>query len=72
MFKERKKFVKEIKMLESNHGIETVGQTYLVLSEVLKWLNHFGHGEITLSAIEHRLGKKFRTNTVHTIILEKE
>jgi hypothetical protein len=52
--------------LEKRYGPKTKLRTYQVLTEVVKWLDESGHGNITLSAVDHLLGQKIRAETIIT------
>ena len=59
-------FRKQITELEKRFGPQTKLRTYQVLTEVVKWLHESGHGNVTLSAIDHLFGQKIRAETIIT------
>jgi len=59
-------FQSQIAELEKRFGPRTKERTYQVLTEVIKWLHEEGHGNITLSAVDHLLGQKIRAETIIT------
>jgi len=59
-------FQKQIAELEERFGPKTKLRTYQVLTEVVRWLHESGHGNITLSAVDHLLGQKIRAETIIT------
>jgi len=59
-------FQTQIAELEKRFGPKTRLRTYQVLTEVVKWLRESGHGNITLSAVNHLLGQKIRAETIIT------
>jgi len=59
-------FQRQIAELEKRFGPRTKVRTYQVLTEVVKWLHESGHGNITLSAVDHLLGQKIRAETIIT------
>ncbi|OHB54308.1 MAG: hypothetical protein A2173_11265 [Planctomycetes bacterium RBG_13_44_8b] len=59
-------FQRQIDELEKRFGIKTKERTYQVLTEVVRWLDESGHGNITLSAVDHLLGQKLRAETIIT------
>lgn len=62
-------FQKQIAELEKRFGPKAKLRTYQVLSEVVKWLQESGDGNITLSAVNHLLEQEIRTET--TIMAER-
>ena len=59
-------FKRQIAELERRCGPKTKLRTYQVLTEVVRWLHESGHGNITLSAVDHLLGQKIRAETIIT------
>ena len=63
----REIFDVEITALENKMGSKTRLRTYQVLTEVVRWLHHCGHGNITLSAVNSLLAEKLKTETIVSI-----
>jgi hypothetical protein len=59
-------FQGQLAELEKRFGPKTKLRTYQVLTEVVRWLDESGHGNITLSAVDHLLGQKIRAETIIT------
>jgi len=60
------RFQNQIAELEKQFGSKAKIRTYQVLTEVVRWLRISGHGNLTLSAVEHLLGQKICTKTIIT------
>lgn len=58
-----KVLLKEIELLGHKHGIQAQIRTYQVLTEIVRWARESGHGNITLSAIDHIFSEKIKTET---------
>ncbi len=65
--KAKEKLEEKMAQLKPMIGADGVARTYLVLADIVHWLIVFGHGEVTLSAVEHRFGLKYRANSVKTV-----
>jgi hypothetical protein len=65
--KEREIFDQEMVRFRSEVGADTEACTYLLFADVVQWLRVFGHGEVTLSAVNHRFGAKYRMNSVKIV-----
>jgi hypothetical protein len=61
-----KRLKNEITKLKQECGPKAQTRTCQVLAEVVKWLRENGHGNVTLSAVNHLLGEKIKTETVIT------
>lgn len=61
-----RRFQNQIAELEKRFGSKAKIRTYQVLTEVVRWLRVSGHGNLTLSAMDHLLGQKIRTETIIT------
>ena len=59
-------FQRQIAELEKRFGRRTKVRTYQVMTEVVRWLRESGHGNITLSAVDHIPGQKIRAETIIT------
>ena len=60
------RFEEEIKRLRRDAGRESVDRAYRVLALVLHWLRCHGHGDVQLSAVDHKFSTKIRGDTVFT------
>ena len=57
-------FDQEIEALKEKTGEEAAARALLVFSEATHWLREWGHGDLTISAVNHIFGLKIRANTV--------
>ena len=60
------RFKNEMNMLRQQFGWEAEARLYLVMAAVAKWVRDAGHGNVTLSAVNHILGQKIRIETIIT------
>jgi len=60
-------FQKEMEALKREAGDKAEMRNYQVLVELVRWLRKEGHGNVKLSAVDHILGAKFRTDTIITV-----
>ena len=58
--------LKEVDLIGQQYGEKAQARTCEVLKEVAIWTRINGHGNITLSAVNHLLGNKIRTETIIT------
>ncbi|MCX5814503.1 MAG: hypothetical protein NT178_18465 [Proteobacteria bacterium] len=65
--KEKEILEQEMERLRSEVGADAEARTYLLFADIVQWLRLFGHGEVTLSAVENKFGLKYRTNSVKTV-----
>lgn len=65
--KAQEDFEEEMRLLERKVGQDAIDRTYCVLTLLLRWLRCHGHGDVTLSAINHMFGAKIRGDTVFTV-----
>ena len=56
----------EIKSLEREFGAKAKLRLCRNLTAVVRWVRESGHGNVTLSAVDHLLGPKIRTETIIT------
>lgn len=62
-------FIGEFEAYRKGFGQEEAAQMLSVLGEVVSWLRREGHGQVTLSAIDHRFGHKIEARTIIAIEL---
>jgi hypothetical protein len=62
-----KNFDQEYEALKKKVGEANAVKTLQILSEVIYWLRTFGHGNVTLSAIDHQFSPKFRGDTIFSV-----
>jgi len=55
--------LEEIEHLGQKHGLKAQIRTCQVLTEIVRWAKESGHGNITLSAIDHIFSEKIKTET---------
>jgi len=67
MNKELKKFKTEIDALKLEMGEQAAVRAYLVFAKAIFWLRHWGHGDLTISAINRKFGPKIIVKTVISI-----
>lgn len=60
-------FEREFEALKKEKGLESATRALLVFSKALCWLRQWGHGNLTLSAVDHLFGLKLRGDTIMTI-----
>lgn len=60
-------FEREFDALKREKGPESATKALLVFSKALCWLRQWGHGNLILSAVDHRFGLKVRGDTIMTI-----
>lgn len=65
--KQREMFETEMSLFERQVGADAAAGVYLVFTHTVRWLRSDGHGDVKLSAINHRLGSKIRVDTVLSI-----
>lgn len=64
---ELRKLENQIVLLKREHGDVAARDTCDVLEAFVRWVRTEGHGNVTLSAFDHKVSRKFRTETVVTV-----
>lgn len=72
MMQQRNQLIRQLDVLARDVGIEAEAQSCLVLAAVVEWLISVGHGDVKLSAFQHMLGAKFRTDSVVSVGTENK
>ena len=53
----------EIELIGQQYGAKVKSRTCQVLKQVIKWVRVSGHGNVTLSAVDHNFSEKIKTET---------
>jgi hypothetical protein len=68
MEQEKHEFSQRLAVYTGRYGQEASAQALRAFAQVLGWLDEWGHGSVTLSAVEHRLGMRLEWRTLVPIV----